>query len=196
VSNEHIIAGTGHIRYLSGTSLDSLQPAQAGADVTSLNTAADTGKVNGVAASSISPIASLMPSEAAGNNTALHALTTQTTMPGDYLMTNTYGLIIPGLSFSVNSSGLSDVFTLNACLYLQAGASGAQLLFGVKVGLTIYPYVNSFSLAANVNSVMTIVTSFTNVPAGAYTVFITGRFNSGSATLLANGTVATLTKVF
>lgn len=43
--------------------------AQAGADKTSLNTAADTTKVNGVSSSSISPIAALMPQEAGANKT-------------------------------------------------------------------------------------------------------------------------------
>src|SRR6185437_13386842 len=52
--------------------------AQAGADKTSSNTAADTAKVNGVASSSVSPIADLMPAEAGAEKTAGKSLTVLT----------------------------------------------------------------------------------------------------------------------
>ena len=60
------------ISYSDGATVESLQPAQAAADKTSVNTAADTSKVNGVASASISPIANLMPAEANANVTASH----------------------------------------------------------------------------------------------------------------------------
>jgi hypothetical protein len=47
-----------------------LMPAEAGANVTANHTAADTSKVNGVAASSISPIATLMPAQAGADKTS------------------------------------------------------------------------------------------------------------------------------
>ncbi len=59
-----------NITYTGGATVQSLQPAQAGADVTGQNTAADTSKVNGVASSSISPIANLMPAEAGADVTS------------------------------------------------------------------------------------------------------------------------------
>lgn len=52
--------------------------AQAGADKTSSNTAADTTKVNGVAASSISPISGLMPAEAGAEKTTGKSITVLT----------------------------------------------------------------------------------------------------------------------
>lgn len=61
-----------NITYTGGATVQSLQPAQAGADVTGQNTAADTSKVNGVASSSISPIANLMPAEAGADVTGTH----------------------------------------------------------------------------------------------------------------------------
>lgn len=69
------IAGTtsaANITYTGGATVDSLKPAQVGADVTGSNTAADTAKVNGVASSSISPIATLMPAQAGADVTAQH----------------------------------------------------------------------------------------------------------------------------
>lgn len=61
-----------NITYTDGTTVQSLQPAEAGADVTATHTSNDTSNVNGVAASSISPIANLMPAEAGADVTATH----------------------------------------------------------------------------------------------------------------------------
>ncbi len=44
-------------QYASGVAVETLQPAQAGADVTSLNTSANSNQLGGVAAGSITPIA-------------------------------------------------------------------------------------------------------------------------------------------
>jgi len=61
-----------------GDSATRFAAAQAGADKTSSNTAADTAKVNGVASSSVSPIADLMPAEAGAEKTAGKSLTVLT----------------------------------------------------------------------------------------------------------------------
>lgn len=61
-----------NISYTSGSTVEALQPAEAGADVTATHTAADTTNVNGVASTSISPIATLMPAEAGADVTATH----------------------------------------------------------------------------------------------------------------------------
>ncbi len=62
--------------YTNGKTAQDLMPAQAGADVTGSNTAADTVNVNGVASHLLSPIANLMPAQAGadvtGSNTALN----------------------------------------------------------------------------------------------------------------------------
>ncbi|MHB1798053.1 MAG: beta strand repeat-containing protein [Vulcanimicrobiaceae bacterium] len=58
-----------YIAYTAGGTVDSLKPAEAGADVTSTHTANDTAHVNTVAAASISPISTLMPAEAGANVT-------------------------------------------------------------------------------------------------------------------------------
>ncbi|MDE2101225.1 MAG: hypothetical protein KGL39_28525 [Patescibacteria group bacterium] len=64
--------GSSLVTYSGGQTIDSLQPAEAGADVTSSHTAADTTKVNGVVSTSISPIAELMPAEAGADVTSTH----------------------------------------------------------------------------------------------------------------------------
>ena len=60
------------ISYTDGSTVESLQPAEAGADVTGTHTSNDTSNVNGVASSSISPIANLMPAEAGADVTGTH----------------------------------------------------------------------------------------------------------------------------
>uniref|UniRef100_UPI00261B66F6 Hint domain-containing protein n=1 Tax=Haloactinopolyspora sp. TaxID=1966353 RepID=UPI00261B66F6 len=60
------------IVYTDGATVQSLQPAEASADVTATHTSNDTSNVNGVASSSISPIANLMPAEAGADVTATH----------------------------------------------------------------------------------------------------------------------------
>jgi hypothetical protein len=63
------VGTSGALQYTTGVTIDSLMPAQVGADVTSNNTARDTSNVNGVISSSISPIAALMPAESGANVT-------------------------------------------------------------------------------------------------------------------------------
>lgn len=73
-SSIHLNKTANNISYLSGGTVDSFKPAEAGADVTGSHTAADTTNVNGVASHLISPISTLMPAEAGadvtGSNTS------------------------------------------------------------------------------------------------------------------------------
>ncbi len=56
-SSMHLNKTANYISYTSGGSVDSYKPAQAGADVTSQHTAADTSAVSGVASSRVSSLA-------------------------------------------------------------------------------------------------------------------------------------------
>jgi len=68
-----------------GDSATRFAAAQAGADKTSSNTAADTAKVNGVASSSISPIGALMPAEVGAEKTTGKPLSILSGRTMDYI---------------------------------------------------------------------------------------------------------------
>ena len=73
-ATQTFLPGATKVKYTTGVTVDSLQPAEANADVTGTHTAADTTHVNGVVSASISPIAGLMPAEAGATNRQDHNL--------------------------------------------------------------------------------------------------------------------------
>jgi hypothetical protein len=120
------------VGYSSGATVDSLEPAQAGADVTGSNTSNDTSKVNGVASSSISPIASLMPAAAGADVTA-----------------NNYsaGVTHSGTSISAQSftADVADLGSGSGISFKRSSSQNAQGSIVPSAGITTVPSYTSTS---------------------------------------------------
>lgn len=162
--------------------------AQHGADVTGSNTSADTSNVNGVAASSISPIAGLMPSESGSNVTAAHALTVAAYPSRSGLSgQNSVAIATSGdtdllMGWSLSSAGTSDTFNFFASVCFKNSGSSpvtVSVLLYIDSAPTTLTTPSQFVIPAN--STLTVSTSFpfSGLSAGSHSVNVMG--NSGGA---------------
>lgn len=92
--------------------------------------AADTVYVNGVLASSISPIAGLMPIETGADRTKNHVLTTSVSESIGVSLAYGTPIAYTFLQFAVIANDPSDVFSLNAVIEWSAQGSGDYFIVG------------------------------------------------------------------
>ena len=113
-------------QFPDGKTLDVLEPAEAGADVTGNNTAKDAANLNGVASHLISPIATLMPAEPGADVTGLNKAADTSAVYGQNAATVAQGAtginvnLIPDSDFKFGST----YWLLGANFYIRQNASG------------------------------------------------------------------------
>jgi phage minor structural protein len=121
----------GQLKYADGTTVEALKPAQAGADKTSLNTAADTAKVNGVAASTISTAVNNFNSR--NDRKATTPATPTIAADGTAIdhTVNTDGSV--DISFEWGFSGTGDAYDIDGFIvYVYSSTSSSPYTFGTS----------------------------------------------------------------
>lgn len=149
------IDASGNVQNLGGilaayiTPIHSLMPAQAGADVTSLHTAADTTNVNGVASHLISPISGLMPAQAGADVTSDQAIAYsgagESIVPnGDFILGNAQGWYLSGAAYQYGGGPgvFSDAVVVTASV--AGGNIASTPSFRVVPGQKYRIYVTGF----------------------------------------------------
>jgi len=126
------------IPYIGGETVQSREPAEVAADKTSLHTSTDTAKVNGVDASLISPIGSLMPAEAGATKNLVPGqqrwdnlftdpgATNNAFWSGSWTITGSGGVISP--SVAANATSYSYALNGAGSNVEYAGIIGKEIL--------------------------------------------------------------------
>jgi len=122
------------IKYASGTTIEALKPAAAGADVTSANTSKDTAAVNGVAASTIATAAANFNNRNDRKSTTPANPTLNTTGATVDHTVNTDGSV--DISFEWTFSGTGDAYDIDGFIvYVYAATANTAYTFGTDKAL-------------------------------------------------------------
>jgi hypothetical protein len=173
---QHLGKTAANIPYASGASIESLKPAQAGADVTAQNTAADTAKVNGTAAATVQGYAGRAGAAIdAGNVVVASAVDFSRSYTGKHLgniaddagsgryaskNSGAYGIstvnasnqtLTQGIASGAVTNTVQATLASNATLAYHSPITVASIALQVSGGVVLIAFSGSFSADPNVN---------------------------------------------